>query len=266
MTRNVTQLLKSFPDIVLSLPDLQLFWVSLLRALEAQIVTDNKTVSLSAIRCTFELMTSFTSKANFPQVTWIDTWRMLERSATRLCDPYTADLKEKESSSSSSSFASPIADLDFPSNKTLKDILPLDDLTAREERVLELIQQLLKYYTAQRDLFFPNDIIQLLRVTQPIAFFPSASDDRVILRTGKKEVNTLIRTLFSLYEAIAPFKEQFAEHLFAQLLSIASIPTPLHYTKYQDIYQVNFSHSLSSFIIIFSLPFLLICFFSSLFF
>ena len=96
-------------------------------------------------------------------------------------------------------------------------LLSMNDLISLEDQLLEFVQNLLKYFTQHRDLFYDDDVIQLLRVTQPFALFPSASDDRVILRTDKTTLNSFFNALFQLYLAIPPFKEALKKELNRKL-------------------------------------------------
>ena len=211
-------LFKSCTSSILQLPDFQLFWLSLLVYLENEILSSSKEVSTCAISNTFELLSSFASKNNFPQNSWVQTWLMVEKVVFRLCD--TEHLEPDHSSSA-------------VTNDPIQAAV-----NSQEEKLIELVKRLEKFFTTHRGLFLSSDVVQILRILQPIALFPSTSEDRLITRTGKKTLPPLYKHLFGVYGAIPPLKEEYAAYFFFHLLSLIAVATKFQYKKFYSIYKV----------------------------
>ena len=87
---------------------------------------------------------------SFPQMTWLYTWRMIEQAIFQLCDPFLPPVKME-------------GEKGGKGGEKKGGMMEDAELEGQEEKIVEFSELLVKFFTSNRDLFFGEDVVQLLR-------------------------------------------------------------------------------------------------------
>ena len=90
-------------------------------------------------------------------MTWLYTWRMIEQAIFKLCNPFLPPVKmegEKGGKGGKGGEGEGGGE-----GGMMED----GELEGQEEKIVEFSELLVKFYSSNRDLFFGEDVVQLLR-------------------------------------------------------------------------------------------------------